>query len=131
MLKGLKPMNHFLMNAAGGISMLKYLTVSLCCLLVLFLLSGCTSIENAESLYQEGDRQSALEMAVSVMEEEEPSIRMRSIKLMGMIGGEPAGAALLEYLMDADDEVNHEIIIILYRGLLNIPFILKILNQPN
>ncbi len=95
--------------------MLKYLTVSLCYLLLLFLISGCTSIENAESLYQEGDRQNALEMAVSLMEEEESSIRMRSVKLMGMIGGEPAGAALLEYLMDADTEVNREIIITLGR----------------
>ena len=64
--------------------MLKDLSIFLHCLVFLFLISGCTSIEKAESLYHEGDQQSALEMAVSLMEEEEVSEDMRHAKEVGM-----------------------------------------------
>ena len=82
-------------------------------LVLLLIASGCSSIDKAESLYQEGDKQAALEMAISLMDEDEPAVRLRAVKLIGKIGEKSAGSTLLKHLNDPDGKVQHEIIVTL------------------
>ena len=82
-------------------------------LVLLLIASGCSSIDKAESLYQEGDKQAALEMAISLMDEDEPAVRLRAVKLIGKIGEKSAGSTLLRYLNDPDGKVQREIIVTL------------------
>ena len=82
-------------------------------LALLLIASGCSSIDKAESLYQEGDKQAALEMAISLMDEDEPAVRLRAVKLIGKIGEKSAGSTLLKHLNDPDGKVQREIIVTL------------------
>ena len=82
-------------------------------LVLLLIASGCSSIDKAESLYQEGDKQAALEMAISLMVEDEPAVRLRAVKLIGKIGEKSAGSTLLKHLNDSDSKVQREIIVTL------------------
>ena len=82
-------------------------------LVLLLIASGCSSIDKAESLYQEGDKQTALEMAISLMDEDEPAVRLRAVKLIGKIGEISAGSTLLKHLNDPDGKVQREIIVTL------------------
>ena len=82
-------------------------------LVLLLIASGCSSIDKAESLYQEGDKQAALEMAISLMDKDEPVVRLRAVKLIGKIGEKSAGSVLLEHLNDSDSKVQREIIVTL------------------
>ena len=82
-------------------------------LVLLLIASGCSSIDKAEYLYQEGDKQAALEMAISLMDEDEPAVRLRAVKLIGKIGEISAGSTLLKHLNDPDGKVQREIIITL------------------
>jgi len=82
-------------------------------LVLLFIASGCSSIDKAESLYQEGDKQAALEMAISLMDKDEPTVRLRAVKLIGKIGEKSAGSTLLKHLNDSDSKVQREIIVTL------------------
>ena len=82
-------------------------------LVLLLIASGCSSIDKAESLYQEGDKQAALEMAISLMDEDEPAVRFRAVKLIGKIGEISAGSTLLKHLNDPDGKVQREIIVTL------------------
>ena len=82
-------------------------------LVLLLIASGCSSIDKAESLYQEGDKQAALEMAISLMDEDEPAVRFRAVKLIGKIGEKSAGSTLLKHLNDPDGKVQREIIVTL------------------
>ena len=82
-------------------------------LVLLLIASGCSSIDKAESLYQEGDKQAALEMAISLMDEDEPAVRLRAVKLIGKIGEKSAGSVLLKHLNDPDGKVQREIIVTL------------------
>ena len=82
-------------------------------LVLLLIASGCSSIDKAESLYQEGDKQAALEMAISLMDEDEPAVRLRAVKLIGKIGEISAGSTLLKHLNDPDGKVQREIIVTL------------------
>ena len=82
-------------------------------LVLLLIASGCSSIDKAESLYQEGDKQAALEMAISLMDENEPAVRLRAVKLIGKIGEKSAGSVLLKHLNDSDGKVQREIIVTL------------------
>jgi len=82
-------------------------------LVLLLIASGCSSIDKAESLYQEGDKQAALEMAISLMDEDEPAVRLRAVKLIGKIGEKSAGSTLLKHLNDPDGKVQREIIVTL------------------
>ena len=82
-------------------------------LVLLLIASGCSSIDKAESLYQEGDKQAALEMAISLMDEDEPAVRLRAVKLIGKIGEKSAGSVLLKHLNDSDGKVQREIIVTL------------------
>ena len=82
-------------------------------LVLLLIASGCSSIDKAESLYQEGDKQAALEMAISLMDEDEPAVRLRAVKLIGKIGEKSAGSVLLKHLNDSDSKVQREIFVTL------------------
>ena len=82
-------------------------------LVLLLIASGCSSIDKAESLYQEGDKQAALEMAISLMDKDEPAVRLRAVKLIGKIGEKSAGSTLLKHLNDSDSKVQREIIVTL------------------
>ena len=82
-------------------------------LVLLLIASGCSSIDKAESLYQEGDKQAALEMAISLMDEDEPAVRLRAVKLIGKIGEKSTGSTLLKHLNDSDSKVQREIIVTL------------------
>ena len=93
--------------------MLKYQIFLIFSLIVVFFTSGCSSIDKAESLYREGDKQAALEMAISLMDKDEPAVRLRAVKLIGKIGEKSAGSVLLEHLNDSDSKVQREIIVTL------------------
>jgi len=93
--------------------MLKYQIFLIFSLILVFFTSGCSSIDKAESLYREGDKQAALEMAISLMNKDEPAVRLRAVKLIGKIGEKSAGPVLLEHLNDSDSKVQREIIVTL------------------
>ena len=93
--------------------MLKYQIFLIFSLILVFFSSGCSSIDKAESLYREGDKQAALEMAISLMDENEQAVRLRAVKLIGKIGEKSAGSVLLEHLNDSDSKVQREIIVTL------------------
>ena len=93
--------------------MLKYQIFLIFSLILVLFTSGCSSIDKAESLYREGDKQAALEMAISLMDKDEPAVRLRAVKLIGKIGEKSAGAVLLEHLNDSDIKVQREIIVTL------------------
>ena len=82
-------------------------------LILVFFTSGCSSIDKAESLYREGDKQAALEMALSLMDKDEPAVRLRAVKLIGKIGEKSAGSTLFKHLNDSDSKVQREIIVTL------------------
>ena len=93
--------------------MLKYQIFLIFSLILVFFTSGCSSIDKAESLYREGDKQAALEMAISLMDKDEPAVRLRAVKLIGKIGEKSVGSVLLEHLNDSDSKVQREIIVTL------------------
>ena len=93
--------------------MLKYQIFLIFSLILVFFTSGCSSIDKAESLYREGDKQAALEMAISLMDKDEQAVRLRAVKLIGKIGEKSAGLVLLEHLNDSDSKVQREIIVTL------------------
>ena len=92
---------------------LKYQIFLIFSLILVFFTSGCSSIDKAESLYREGDKQAALEMAISLMDKDEPAVRLRAVKLIGKIGEKSAGSTLLKHLNDSDSKVQREIIVTL------------------
>ena len=93
--------------------MLKYQIFLIFSLILVFFTSGCSSIDKAESLYREGDKQAALEMAISLMDKDEPAVRLRAVKLINKIGEKSAGPVLLEHLNDSNSKVQREIIVTL------------------
>ena len=52
-------------------------------------------------------------MAISLMDEDEPAVRLRAVKLIGKIGEKSAGSTLLKHLNDPDGKVQREIIVTL------------------
>ena len=62
-------------------------------MLIMLFAVGCSSIEKAESLYRQGEKQEALEMAISLLDDDSPKVRLRAVKLVGSIGGSQAGPA--------------------------------------
>ena len=93
--------------------MLKYQIFLIFSLILVLFTSGCSSIDKAESLYREGDKQAALEMAISLMDKDEPAVRLRAVKLIDKIGEKSAGSTLLKHLNDSDSKVQREIIVTL------------------
>ncbi|MBT3215257.1 MAG: HEAT repeat domain-containing protein [Deltaproteobacteria bacterium] len=79
-------------------------------LLIMLVFSGCASIEKAEALHRQGEKQEALEMAISLLEDDSSKVRLRAVKLVGKIGGGDAGVALHQHLGESDTRVLSEII---------------------
>ena len=75
-----------------------------------FLFWGCASIQDAESLYNKGDKEAALNMAISLLDKDDPGVRLRAVRLIGKVGGEKAGSALRQRIMDPDSKVQKEVI---------------------
>ena len=75
-----------------------------------FLFWGCASIQDAESLYNKGDKEAALKMAITLLDKDDPGIRLRAVRLIGKVGGEKAGSALRMRIRDADSKVQKEVI---------------------
>ena len=79
-------------------------------LLIMLIFSSCASIEKAESLHREGEKQKALEMAISLLEDDNVKVRLRAVKLVGKIGGPEAGDALHQRLAVPDGRVQLEVV---------------------
>ena len=73
------------------------------------LIFGCASIQEAESLYNKGDKEAALNMAISLLDKDD-RVRLRAVRLIGKVGGEKAGSALRMRIRDADSKVQKEVI---------------------
>ena len=79
-------------------------------ILIIFVITGCASIEKAESLHRQGDKEAALEMAISLLEDDSTKVRLRAVKLIGKIGGPQAGPALHQRLGEPNDRVLREVL---------------------
>ncbi len=71
---------------------------------------GCASIEKAEALNRQGEKEDALDMAISLLDDDNEKVRMRAVKLVGKIGGEEAGPALHKRLSETDSRVLREVV---------------------
>ncbi len=71
----------------------------------LFLLSGCASLEQARSLYDQGKEREALKMAAKYLDDGDPAVRLEAVELVGEIGGKEAAKLLMPVLDDEDSEV--------------------------
>ena len=80
------------------------------CLVFVFLFYRCSSIDQAESLYRQGENEKALEMALNFLDNDDSKIRLRAVRLVGKVGGENAGSALRQRIMDPDSKVQKEVI---------------------
>jgi len=79
--------------------------------LILAVVIGCSaSIEKAESLFRQGEKEDALEIAISLLEDDSPKVRLRAVKLVGKIGGPDAGPALHHRMAEKDDRVLREVV---------------------
>jgi len=79
-------------------------------MLIIFVITGCASIEKAESLHRQGEKEAALEMAISLLEDDSSKVRLRAVKLIGKIGGPEAGLALHQRLGEPDDRVRRDVV---------------------
>ena len=79
-------------------------------MLIIFVITGCASIEKAESLHRQGEKEEALEMAISFLEDDSSKVRLRAVKLIGKIGGPEAGSALHQRLGEQDDRVRRAVV---------------------
>ena len=52
-------------------------------------------------------------MAISLMDKDEPAVRLRAVKLIGKIGEKSAGPVLLKHVNDPNSKVQREIIVTL------------------
>ena len=93
--------------------MLKYRNFMMLSWILILFVAGCSSIDKAESLFKQGDKEAALEMAISLLDDDDAKIRLRSVKLIGKIGEKSGGVALLEHLNDTNAKVQREIIVTL------------------
>ncbi|MDP6730359.1 MAG: HEAT repeat domain-containing protein, partial [SAR324 cluster bacterium] len=66
--------------------MLKYRNYMMLSWILILFVAGCSSIDKAESLFKQGDKEAALEMAISLLDDDDAKIRLRSVKLIGKIG---------------------------------------------
>lgn len=73
----------------------------------LFLLAGCSSLEKARSLHNDGKDKEALKMAAEYLEEDDPLVRLEAVKLIGDIGGDEAGRLLMPMMEDEDIDVKN------------------------
>lgn len=69
---------------------------------MIFVLSGCASLDKAHSLRQSGKDAEALAMAQKFLDKgEDTNVRVAAVNLIGSIGGRPAGEILMPVLDDA------------------------------
>ena len=80
------------------------------CFIIVFTFYGCSSIDQAESLYRQGENEKALEMALNFLDNDDSKIRLRAVRLVGKVGGENAGSALRQRIMDPNSKVQKEVI---------------------
>ena len=80
------------------------------CFIIVFIFYGCSSIDQAESLYRQGENEKALEMALNFLDKDDSKIRLRAVRLIGKVGGDKAGSALRQRIMDPDSKVQKEVI---------------------
>ena len=78
-----------------------------------FLLTSCSSIEKAEQLYYDDQRDQSFEMAISFFEDDNAKIRLRAVKLVRRISKTEAGPDLRKLLKDTDRNVRREAIMAL------------------
>ena len=79
--------------------------------LIFAIVIGCSaSIEEAESLNRQGEKEDALEIAISLLEDDNPKVRLRAVKLVGKIGGPDAGPALHHIMAETDNRVLREVV---------------------
>ena len=72
-------------------------------------IGGCTkTIEDAESLYRNGQEEEALDAAEKLMEHEDPKVRQRAVRIAGKVGNDRAGKLLVLALRDASPVVQTE-----------------------
>jgi HEAT repeat protein len=68
---------------------------------IAFLMAGCSSLDKARSLHQQGDDDKALKMAIQFLGDGKAEAdRLAAIQLIGKIGGPKAGEALLPLFDD-------------------------------
>ena len=79
-------------------------------LLIMLVFTGCASIEKAELLHRQGEKQEALEIAISLLGDGSAKVRLRAVKLVGKIGGPKVGPALHQRLAEEDVRVLREIV---------------------
>ena len=79
-------------------------------MMIMLFAVGCSSIEKAESLYRQGEKQEALKMAISLLDDDSPKVRLRAVKLVGSIGGPKAGPSLHERIVETDARVLREVV---------------------
>jgi len=72
---------------------------------IVFLVTGCASLDKARSLHQKGQDEAALDMAEDLLEEDDLDVRLGAVKLIGEIGGDRAGQILMPLLKDEMPEV--------------------------
>lgn len=78
------------------------------CLGLVFIASGCASIEKARSLHQKGQNSKALEMAQDLLDDDnDENIRLAAIALIGKIGGDKAGEILMPVLDDPAEPIKN------------------------
>ena len=80
------------------------------CFIIVFTFYGCSSIDQAESLYRQGENEKALEMALNFLDNDDSKIRLRAVRVIGKVGGDKAGSALRQRIMDPDFKVQKEVI---------------------
>lgn len=73
--------------------------------LLIFSLIGCSSLDEARKLQKEGKRQEALNMAKEFLTSDDSTERMKAIRLIGEIGGDGAGEAIVPLLDDSVPKV--------------------------
>ena len=79
-------------------------------LVVILFFTACASIQEAESLYNKGDKEAALNMAISLLNKDDSGVRLRAVRLIGKVGGEKAGFALRMKIRDSDSKVQKEVV---------------------
>ena len=93
--------------------LVKLLRNSLFYVIVSLFLSACVSIEKAEQLYYDEEADQAFEMAISLLEDDDPKIRLRAVKLVRKIAKPESGQALRKRLKDTNSEIRREAIMAL------------------
>jgi len=72
---------------------------------LLFVASSCSTLQDAESLLQQGKKDEALKIAIGFLNDGDVEVQLDAIKIVSEIGGKKAGKALMEIWDDSEEEV--------------------------